>query len=86
MSKDKKCSYIGKHPDYDAMIEVWKKMRDCQSEKAVKARDDINPLLKIYLPKTTGQLKDKTYGETAYQNKKKRAEFPSNLMDPPWNS
>jgi len=77
---------IERHPQFNEMIEVWEKMRDCQSERLVKIRDNstnnINNLTtKRYLPKTSGMNADFANGETAYQSKKTRAEFPANLVD-----
>ena len=75
------CSNINKHPEYDNMVLSWQKMNDCQSEKYVKSRDDESNIDKVYLPKTSGQKADATNGESDYQTKKTRANFPSNLID-----
>ena len=77
---------IERHPQFDEMITVWEKMRDGQSERLVKSRDDSanntnSSTTKRYLPKTSGQNADFANGETAYKSKKTRAEFPSNLID-----
>lgn len=73
------------HPSYSAMQDTWQKMRDCQSQRLVKAADDsinnISTSVKKYLPKTGGQSKDIAKGEESYQAKKIRAEYPSNLID-----
>lgn len=78
---------VNKHPQYTAMAPVWQEMRDAQSQRLIKDRDDNSSEVngnrsnqeKIYLPKSSGQQADFTKGEQVYQAGKTRAEFPDNL-------
>ncbi len=61
-----------KHPDYDKMLPLWAKCRDCaEGEEAVKARNEG----KTYLPMLSGQVMDGGQGQVDYRAYRDRAMF-----------
>jgi len=70
-------STVAKHPKYELMYDIWQQLKVTGElgEREVKLQGET------YLPKTSGQLKDGTDGNTRYEAYKQRAVFYNYVGD-----